>query len=106
VLEQDPCFLKKRIAASLGFRSVDGALRTIQGYEAMKMNKIRKGQIPWLAKGHVVAQAGSSIKSSASLLSSKSCNARPVILLRCHLRKILSHHRRVGPPANAGGSSL
>jgi transposase-like protein len=41
VLEQDHRFLKKRIAASLGFRSVDGALRTIQGYEAM--NKIRKG---------------------------------------------------------------
>jgi hypothetical protein len=43
-----------RIVASLGFRSVDGALRTIQGYEAM--NKIRKGQIRWLAKGDVVEQ--------------------------------------------------
>jgi hypothetical protein len=30
------------------------ALRTIQGYEAM--NKIRKGQIRWLAKGDVVEQ--------------------------------------------------
>ena len=54
VLEQDHRFVKKRIAASLGFRSVDGALRTIQGYEAM--NKIRKGQIRWLAKGDVVEQ--------------------------------------------------
>jgi IS6 family transposase len=54
VLGQDHCFIKKRIAASLGFRSVDGALRTIQGCEAM--NKIRKGQIPWLAKGHIVEQ--------------------------------------------------
>ena len=54
ILEQDHRFIKKRIAASLGFRSVDGALRTIQGYEAM--NKIRKGQIRWLAKGEVVEQ--------------------------------------------------
>ena len=46
--------MKKRIAASLGFRYVDGALRTIQGYEAM--NKIRKGQIGWLAKGDVIEQ--------------------------------------------------
>jgi transposase-like protein len=54
VLEQDHRFLKKRIAASLRFRSVEGALRTIQGYEAM--NKIRKGQIRWQAKGDVVEQ--------------------------------------------------
>ena len=54
VLEQDHRFIKKRIAASLGFRSVDGALRTIAGYEAM--NKIRKGQIRWLAKGDAVQQ--------------------------------------------------
>ena len=40
VLEQDHRFVKKRIAASLWFRSVDGALRTIKGYEAMNM--IRK----------------------------------------------------------------
>jgi len=31
VLEQDHRFVKKRIAASLWFRSVDGALRTIAG---------------------------------------------------------------------------
>ena len=46
--------MKKRIAASLWFRSVDGALRTIEGYEAMNM--IRKGQVRWLAKGDVVGQ--------------------------------------------------
>jgi hypothetical protein len=34
--------VKKRIAASLWFRSVDGALRTMAGYEAM--NVIRKGK--------------------------------------------------------------
>ena len=36
------------------FRSVDGALRTIAGYEAMNM--IRKGQVRWLVKGDVVGQ--------------------------------------------------
>ena len=54
VLEQDHRFVKKRIAASLWFRSVDGALRTIAGYEAMNM--IRKGQVRWLAKADVVGQ--------------------------------------------------
>ena len=54
VLEQDHRFVKKRIAASLWFRSVDGALPTIEGYEAM--NIIRKGQVRWLAKGDVVGQ--------------------------------------------------
>ena len=54
VLEQDHRFVKKRIAASLWFRSVDGALRTIAGYEAM--NVIRKGQIRWLAKSDVLGQ--------------------------------------------------
>ena len=54
VLEQDHRFLKRRMAASLWFRSIDGALRTIAGYEAMNM--IRKGQIRWLAKGDIVAQ--------------------------------------------------
>jgi IS6 family transposase len=54
VLEQDHRFVKKRITASQGFRSVDGAIRTIAGYEAMNM--IRKGQVRWLAKGDVVGQ--------------------------------------------------
>ena len=54
VLEQDHRFVKKRMAASLWFRSVDGALRTIARYEAM--NVIRKGQTRWLAKGDVLGQ--------------------------------------------------
>jgi transposase, IS6 family len=54
VLEQDHRFVKKRIAASLWFRSVGEALNTIAGYESMHM--IRKGQIRWLAKGDVVGQ--------------------------------------------------
>ncbi len=54
IIEQDHRFIKKRIAASLGFRSVDGALNTIEGYEAMHM--IRKGQIRWLPKGDTVGQ--------------------------------------------------
>ena len=54
ILEQDHRFIKKRIAASLWFRSVDGALNTIAGYESMNM--IRKGQVRWLAKGDIVGQ--------------------------------------------------
>ena len=41
IVEQDHRAIKRRINASLGFRSFDGARRTIQGYEAMHM--IRKG---------------------------------------------------------------
>jgi len=38
--------------ASLGFRLVEKACRTIEGYEAMHL--IRKGQIRWLPKADVV----------------------------------------------------
>jgi IS6 family transposase len=54
VIEQDHRFVKKRVVTSQGFRSADGALSSIAGYEAM--NIIRKGQIRWLAKGDVVGQ--------------------------------------------------
>jgi transposase, IS6 family len=54
VIEQDHRFIKKRIVASLGFRSAEGAWRTIEGYEAMHL--IRKGQIRWLPKGDVIGQ--------------------------------------------------
>jgi transposase-like protein len=43
VIEQDHRFVKERIAASLWFRSKEGALRRIDGYEAMHL--IGKGQI-------------------------------------------------------------
>jgi len=46
--------VKKQIAASQGFRSVDAGLSTIARYEAMNM--IGKGQIRWLPKGEVVGQ--------------------------------------------------
>jgi transposase, IS6 family len=52
-LRQGHRFLKKRIVASQWFRSVDGTLHTIQGYEAM--HRIRKGQIRWLKKGNIAA---------------------------------------------------
>jgi hypothetical protein len=42
------------VVASQGFRSADGALNSIAGYEAM--NIIRKDQIRWLPKGDVVGQ--------------------------------------------------
>lgn len=54
IIEQDHRFIKKRIAASLWFRSPEAARRTIEGYEAMHL--IRKGQIRWLPKGDVVGQ--------------------------------------------------
>src|SRR5215471_14022510 len=54
IMEQDHRFIKKRIVANFGFRWAEGALRTIDGYEAMHV--IRKGQIRWLAKGDVVGQ--------------------------------------------------
>jgi len=54
IIEQDHRFVKKRVVTSQGFRSTDGALSSIAGYEAM--NIIRKGQIRWLAKGDVVGQ--------------------------------------------------
>ena len=54
IIEQDHRFVKKRVVASQGFRSADGALSSIAGYEAM--NIIRKGQIRRLAKGDVVGQ--------------------------------------------------
>jgi transposase-like protein len=54
IIEQDHRFIKKRVAASLGFRSVDGACRTIAGYEAM--HATRKGQVRWVAKGDAVSQ--------------------------------------------------
>jgi transposase, IS6 family len=54
ILEQDHRFVKKRVVASQWFRSVDGALNTIAGYEAM--NIIRKGQIRWLLKADILGQ--------------------------------------------------
>jgi transposase-like protein len=54
IIEQDHRFIKKRVTASLGFRSVEGACRTIEGYEAM--HAIRKGQVRWVAKGDPIAQ--------------------------------------------------
>jgi len=47
IIEQDHRF-KKRITASLGFRSTGGAWRMIEGYEAM--HAIRKGQVRWVGK--------------------------------------------------------
>jgi transposase-like protein len=53
-VEQDHRAIKRWVNASLGFRSFDGAQRTIQGYEALNM--IRKGQVRWLAKGDITEQ--------------------------------------------------
>ena len=55
MVEQDHRALKRRINAKQGFRSLEGARRTISGYEVMHM--IRKGQVRWLPKGDVTGQA-------------------------------------------------
>ena len=52
IIEEDHRFIKKRIR--LGFRSAEGACRTIEGYEAI--HSIRKGQVRWVAKGDAIAQ--------------------------------------------------
>lgn len=54
IIEQDHRFVKKRVVASQGFRSAEGALSTVAGYEAM--NIVRKGQIRWLEKGDAPGQ--------------------------------------------------
>jgi IS6 family transposase len=54
VVEQDHRGIKRRVNASQGFRSFDGAWRTIQGYEVLHM--IRTGQVRWLPKGNVLGQ--------------------------------------------------
>jgi hypothetical protein len=56
IIEQDHRFVKKRVVVSQRFRSVDGALNTIAGYEAMHI--IRKGQIRWLAKDDTARLGG------------------------------------------------
>jgi DDE domain len=54
VIEQDHRVIKKRVTASLGFRSAEGACRRIEGCEAM--HAIRQGQIRWVAKGDPVGK--------------------------------------------------
>lgn len=52
IVEQDHRFIKKRIAASLGFRSVTGALNTIAGYEAMAHDQKRTGSVAAQGRCH------------------------------------------------------
>jgi|SRR6516165_1494417 IS6 family transposase len=54
IVEQDHRAVKRRIHAKQGFRSLQGACRTISGYEVIHM--IRKGQVRWLLKGDVMGQ--------------------------------------------------
>ena len=81
IVEQDHRFIKKRITASLGFRSVEGACRTIAGYEAM--HAIRKGQVRWVAKGDAVAQRQFIHTSSASPHSSRRARMPSPLHARC-----------------------
>ena len=64
IIEQDHRFVKKRITTSQGFRSVEGALSTIAGYEAM--NIIRKGQFAGCQRVKCSARSDSSNGCSES----------------------------------------
>jgi IS6 family transposase len=55
IIEQDHRFIKKRVRASLGYRSFDTDERTLQGVEAMNM--MRKGQVKRLDRTAVMGQA-------------------------------------------------
>jgi transposase-like protein len=55
IIEQDHRFIKKRVRASLGYRSFDTAERTLQGVEAMNM--IRKGQLKRISSDDAQGQA-------------------------------------------------
>ena len=61
VVEQDHRAIKRRVNASQGVRSFDGAWQTIQGYEILHM--IRKGQVMWLRKRTYLDKFSSSGKS-------------------------------------------
>ena len=81
IIEQDHRVVKKRITASQGFRSVEGALSTIAGYETM--NIIRKGQIRWLVK----------VKFSARTGSLSACSdSRPNIAGNCSFTGFTARH--------------
>ncbi len=54
ILEQDHRAIKRRVNAKQGFRELQAARRTIQGYEAIRM--IRKGQVRWLAGDDLIRQ--------------------------------------------------
>jgi IS6 family transposase len=64
ILEQDHRFVKQRMISSQWFRSVDGALRIIAGYEAVSI--VRKGQIRRLPTADFLARRSSPIARSVS----------------------------------------
>jgi hypothetical protein len=73
ILEQAHRFVKKRVATSQWFRSVDGALNTIAEYKTM--NIIRKGKFGGCRRATLLARFGSSNVHWASL-SSIQCSIR------------------------------
>jgi transposase-like protein len=55
VIEQDHCFIKKKVRTSQCFKSFHTAERTLEGIEAVNM--IRKGQVKRLAGSDARGQA-------------------------------------------------
>jgi hypothetical protein len=78
--EQNHRYVKKRVVASEWFRSVDGALNTFAGYEALNM--IRKGRIRWLPKTDITLVRSGSLNASLASLHNRDCRAVPE-LYRC-----------------------
>jgi hypothetical protein len=86
VVEEDHRFIKERIAAILGFRSIEGALNTIERSEAMRT--IRKAQVRWLSKDDVLGQRASSfILVRHRRLKLIFAPQTPDALVRRHLRQ-------------------
>lgn len=54
IVEQDHCFIKRRVKPGLSFFSLETAWSTLQGYESM--NIIRKGQVYGVEKGDILGQ--------------------------------------------------
>ncbi len=54
VVEQDHCFIKRRVKPGLGFGSFYTAWRTLRGYEIM--HRMRKGQVRGVTRGNVLTQ--------------------------------------------------
>ena len=53
-IEQDHCFIKRRVQPGLGFAWYRTPWATLRGYEAM--NQLRKGQVKGTSKGGIATQ--------------------------------------------------
>jgi hypothetical protein len=91
IVEQDHRFVKKRVAASQGFRSVEGAPNTIAGYEAWKLSgRVRSAGYP---KATSSANSNSLNACLASRPDSRTPNATPLNLTVTPSARLRHIHR-------------